>query len=214
MPRPRKKIKLSWAELRQQRSALERFELYLPLLQLKQKQLQSAILEAEKEYFAMQEAFVDILKKIYVYSAVLNDIAGVNIDALSKPVSVKTAVTNVAGVKVPVFESAEFPWAAYSLFATPVWVDRALSDQREKNIDQVKLEILEQKLILLRAELKKIMQRVNLFEKIIIPKTKENIRRIRIVLSDRMTAAVVRAKFAKEKTKVRERESRQETGPL
>ncbi len=210
MPRPRKKIKPTWAELRQQRSALERFELFLPLLQLKQRQLQSAILEADGEYQEMKEAADTIAENISAYSAVLNDISGVNIDTLSEPEDVKTIQTNVAGVKVPVFESAEFPRAEYSLFATPSWVDRALSDHREKNLHRVKLEILEQKLTLLQAELKKVMQRVNLFEKIIIPEARENIRRIRIVLSDRMTAAVARAKFAKEKMEERELESKSE----
>ncbi len=214
MPRQRKKVKLTWAELRQQRKALERFEIYLPLLQLKQQQLQSAILETEKEYQAMQEAVDIITEKISGYRDIFYDIAGVNLDTLSEPEDVQTVMTNVAGVKVPVFESAGFPQATYSLFATPDWIDRGLSDQREKNLCLLKLEILGQKLMLLRVELKKIMQRVNLFEKIIIPETRENIRRIRIALSDRMTAAVVRAKFAKKKTEARQQQSKPEVGSL
>jgi V/A-type H+-transporting ATPase subunit D len=206
MPRPRKKIKLTWAELRQQRSALERFELYLPLLQLKQQQLQSAIIEADKEYKVVQEAADACDKKMSAYSSIFKDTAGVNINALSEPEDVKTVMINVAGTKVPVFESARFPKAKYSLFATPPWVDHALSDQREKNLNLVKSEIMETKLKLLRGELKKVTQRVNLFEKVIIPEAKENIRRIRIALSDRMTAAVARAKIAKEKTKEPKRE--------
>ncbi len=212
MPRPRKKIKLTWAELRLQRSALERFKLYLPLLQLKQQQLQSAILEAEKEYQTLREAVEGLAKKIDAYSAVFKDIAGVNINALSQPEDIKTIMINVAGVKVPIFESAGFPQAAYSLFASPSWVDQALSDKREKNLSRVKLEILEQKLALLQVELKKIMQRVNLFEKIIIPEAEENMRRIRIALGDRMIAAVVRAKIAKEKMEATEQKSKTETG--
>lgn len=210
MPRQRKKIKQTWAELRQQRSSLERFELYLPLLHLKQQQLQAAILEAEREYQAMQKTVDAIIKKISVYIDLFKDTTGINIDYLSEPKDVKTRVTNVAGVKVPVFESSRFPKAVYSLFATPAWVDQALSDQRGKKLSRVKLEILDQKLMLLQAELKKVMQRVNLFEKIIIPETKENIRRIRIALNDRMTAGVARAKFAKEKTREREEESKSE----
>jgi V/A-type H+-transporting ATPase subunit D len=38
---------------------------------------------------------------------------------------------------------------------------------------------------------------VNLFEKVKIPETKENIRMIRIYLGDQQTAAVVRGKIAK-----------------
>jgi V/A-type H+/Na+-transporting ATPase subunit D len=214
MPRPRKKIKLTWAELRQQRKAQERFELYLPLLQLKQQQLQSAILKAEKEYQTVQASVDIITEKISGYRDIFNEPAGVNLGTLSEPEDVKTVMTNVAGVKVPVFESAAFPQAGYSLFSTPDWIDRALSDQCEKNLGQLKLEILGQKLMLLRKELKKITQRVNLFEKIIIPETRENIRRIRIALNDRMTAAVARAKFAKKKTETRRQQSRPEVGSL
>jgi len=205
MPRPKKKIKMTWAELRQQRNALSRFEIYLPTLKLKQQLLQSAILEVRHEQGQLKQAADGFEEKISAYRAVFKVTAGVNIVALSKPEKIKTLTTNVAGIRVPVFESAAFPQALYSLFGTPPWVDQALSDQRERNMDLVKLEIVERKLALLQAELKKVMQRVNLFEKVIIPEALENIRRIRIALGDRMTAAVARAKIAKEKLQARER---------
>jgi V/A-type H+-transporting ATPase subunit D len=43
----------------------------------------------------------------------------------------------------------------------------------------------------------KITQRVNLFDKMLIPRTRENIRKIGIFLADSERAAVVRAKIAK-----------------
>ncbi|MCD4823228.1 MAG: hypothetical protein K8S55_01360 [Phycisphaerae bacterium] len=51
----------------------------------------------------------------------------------------------------------------------------------------------------MQKELIKIIQRVNLFEKVKIPESLEAIRRIRIHLGDEMTAAVGRAKIAKGK---------------
>jgi V/A-type H+-transporting ATPase subunit D len=210
MPRPKKKIKLTWTALRQQRNALERFELYLPTLQLKQQQLQSAILQAHQEHHESKQAAAAIAEKISTYRAVFNDAAGVNVVSFSEPEDIKTVTTNIAGVRVPVFESAAFPQATYSLFGTSPWVDQALADLREQNLRLVELEIIERKLELLHAELKKVMQRVNLFEKVIIPEARENIRRIRIALGDRMTAAVVRAKIAKEKLEEKERGDRLE----
>ncbi|KPK62430.1 MAG: ATP synthase subunit D, partial [Gemmatimonas sp. SG8_38_2] len=50
--------------------------------------------------------------------------------------------------------------------------------------------------ILQRAE-RRITQRVNLFEKILIPRTQKNILRIQIWLGDMERAAVVQAKLAK-----------------
>ncbi len=204
MPRPRKKIKLTWTELRQQRNALARFELYLPTLQLKQQQLQSAILQARREHHKVKQAKDACAEKLSTYRAVFNDTAGINVVAFSVPEDIKTVTTNIAGVRVPVFESAAFPLVTYSLFGTSPWVDQALADLREQNLRLAELEIIERKLELLHIELRKVMQRVNLFEKVIIPEVRENIRRIRIALGDRMTAAVARAKIAKEKLAERE----------
>lgn len=61
------------------------------------------------------------------------------------------------------------------------------------------MDIYQKRYDLLTNELTKIVQRVNLFEKVKIPEAKENIRRIRIQLSDAMAAAVGRAKIAKGK---------------
>ncbi len=204
MPRPRKRIKLTWTELRQQRNALERFELYLPTLKLKQQLLQSAIFQIRREHHKVKQATDACAEKILTYRAVFNDTAGVDVVALSAPEDIETATVNIAGVRVPVFEAAAFPQAAYSLFGTSPWVDQALADLREQNLRLVQLEIIERKLKLLHSELRKVTQRVNLFEKVIIPQASENIRRIRIALGDRMTAAVARAKIAKEKLAERE----------
>ena len=100
---------------------------------------------------------------------------------------------------MPVFEEAIFPEAVYSLFGTPVWVDQALADLRERNARQAKLDVLTEQYNLLNSELTRIVQRVNLFEKVKIPEAQEAIRVIRIKLGDEMTAAVGRAKIAKSK---------------
>jgi V/A-type H+-transporting ATPase subunit D len=100
---------------------------------------------------------------------------------------------------VPVFEGIEFATPSYSLFSTPAWVDRALADLRDVNRRQAELDVLREQYSRLRRELTKIIQRVNLFEKIKIPEAGEAIRRIRIHLGDEMTAAVGRAKIAKGK---------------
>ncbi|MEM6429093.1 MAG: V-type ATP synthase subunit D, partial [Deinococcota bacterium] len=46
---------------------------------------------------------------------------------------------------------------------------------------------------------KRTTQRVNLFDKVLIPNAQETIRRIQIFLADADRAAVVRAKLAKQK---------------
>jgi V/A-type H+-transporting ATPase subunit D len=85
------------------------------------------------------------------------------------------------------------------LFGTPAWVDQTLADLREQGRRQAALDVLREEERLLLSELTRIIQRVNLFEKIIIPEAREAIRMIRIKLGDEMAAAVGRAKIAKNK---------------
>jgi vacuolar-type H+-ATPase subunit D/Vma8 len=78
-------------------------------------------------------------------------------------------------------------------------VDRALADLRDLNRARAEVDVPRQQHDILQRELTKIIQRVNLFEKIKIPEALEAIRVIRIHLGDEMTAAVGRAKIAKAK---------------
>ena len=193
------KIKLTRPELKRYRDALSRFGRYLPMLKLKQQQLQMSMLKINKERYAASVVFGKASERFGAYSLILNDIAGVSVKDLAEPQEVKTTKNNIAGVNIPVFESVVFSSADYSLFSTGAWVDRALVDFREVNICKAKLEILDRQHQLLQRELTKISQRVNLFEKVKIPEAIEAIRVIRIKLGDEMTAAVGRAKIAKAK---------------
>jgi len=194
-----KKIKLTRPELKRYRDALERFERYLPMLKLKQQQLQLTIREVAAEARQARADADAAQAKFEPYATVLADVSGVNVRQLARPEEVKTSSRNVAGVTVPVFESVTFPAALYSLFATPVWVDGALADLRQVNAHAARAAVLQEQHDLLEKELTKIIQRVNLFEKVKIPECREAIRVIRIRLGDEMTAAVGRAKIAKSK---------------
>ena len=193
------KIRLTRPELKRQRDALGRFERYLPMLKLKQQQLQMSMQQVARERKVALESARKAREKFESYQSVLHDIAGVNIRELSRCQEIITSTTNIAGVNIPVFVDAVFSQARYSLFATPAWVDQALADLRAISRREARLDVLQKQHDLLQAELTKIVQRVNLFEKVKIPESRENIRRIRIQLGDEMTSAVGRAKIAKNK---------------
>ena len=135
--------------------------------------------------------------KLDSYKAITIDHAGINRDQLSTPLDVQTETSNIAGVKIPVFKNVTFPDLTYSLFATPPWVDTTLADMKDLNQKSEKEKIIQRQLYLIREELSTVIQRVNLFEKVKIPESREAIRKIRIYLGDEMTAAVGRAKIAK-----------------
>jgi V/A-type H+-transporting ATPase subunit D len=194
-----KKIKLTRPELKRYRDELARFQRYLPMLKLKQQQLQMTLRDIRRNRERTHREVEEARRRFEPYQAVLRDLSGVNVRHLSKPQHVRTGTMNIAGVPLPVFEDCDFPPVTYSLFATPAWVDRALADMREISRLEAKVEVLDEQFRLLDAELTKIIQRVNLFEKVMIPFAKDAIRKIRIKLGDEMTAAVGRAKIAKTK---------------
>jgi len=178
---------------------LARFERYLPMLKLKQQQLQLRIRQVTDERSEARQQLRQATETFRPYEAVLSDVAGLNVRGLAEPENVRTTSLNVAGVKVPVYEAVDFPPANYSLFGTPGWVDRTLADLRQISTRQASLDVLTQQYQILHKEVTRITQRVNLFEKVKIPEAREIIRIIRIKLGDEMTAGVGRAKIAKSK---------------
>jgi V/A-type H+-transporting ATPase subunit D len=68
-------------------------------------------------------------------------------------------------------------------------------------------EVLDEQVRLLEKELLSTSQRVNLFEKVKIPETEENIKKISIYMADQQVSAVVRSKISKRKIALRDEAS-------
>ncbi len=194
-----KKIRLTRPELKRQRDMLQRFGRYLPMLKLKQQQLQMTIRDVKAKLAKLVAAIEQAMGQLDPYRPVMADVAGVDVQALAKPMEVVTTRTNIAGVSIPVYEDATFPEPDYSLFATPAWVDSAIADLKEINRRSAERDVIDEQSRLLNRELTKIIPRVNRFEKVKLPEGREIIRVIRIKLGDEMTAAVGRGKIAKAK---------------
>lgn len=123
----------------------------------------------------------------------------IEIDDLVKVKSIFTGEQNVVGVRLPRLDRIETERRAYSYFSKPYWVDLA-AEKLEQAIElEIRKQIETQRVALLDEAVKTVAQRVNLFEKVLIPRAKENIKRIKIYLSDEQVSAVVRSKLAKKK---------------
>jgi V/A-type H+-transporting ATPase subunit D len=68
-------------------------------------------------------------------------------------------------------------------------------------------EVLDEQVRLLERELRATSQRVNLFEKVKIPETLANIKKISIYMADQQVSAVVRSKISKRKIALRNAEA-------
>jgi V/A-type H+-transporting ATPase subunit D len=198
---PQSKVKLTVSELKRQKSLLARFERYLPTLTLKKFQLQSEYNRALRELERAAQDVEDLMQEAQGWVAVLNEWP--EIADLVETRWMHTRAANVAGVNLPMFESVEFEKVPYSLYDAPVWVEAALEKIRALAVAAIRKNIAQKRAFLIRAELRITLQRVNLFEKIMISKTRANIRQIQIYLADQQAAAVVRGKIAKAKVQAR-----------
>ncbi len=194
----RKKVKFTKGELKKQRDARERFERYLPTLQLKQQQLQMEVRRVEAVLYRKQVAIERMKEDMESWIGILGS---TDFDLLPwvRPKEVKTRTDNIAGVSIPVLDRVVFAPIDYDLYTTPLWADSAVEKLRKLAEMIVEVGILAEQFRLLNRELRITMQRVNLFEKVMIPECKENIRMIRIYLGDQDTNAVCRSKIAKRK---------------
>ncbi len=87
----------------------------------------------------------------------------------------------------------------YSKLATPLWFDAMLLNIERSVRLEAEIMIAQQRLRILDEGLRKTTQRLNLFDKVLIPTAEKNIKKIHIALSDAERAGVVRAKIAKNK---------------
>jgi len=200
-------IKLTKNELRAQQNRLQQLKKYLPTLQLKKALLQLEITAARSEIEECEELFNLVRVKVEGFSRLLTEKLSINLQEAAKIRKVYKHYENVAGVEVPYFDRIEFADFSYDLFDTPPWVDTAIIELKKFVESQIRVEIAREKLNALEHEWREVSIRVNLFEKILIPRALGHIKKIRVFLGDQQLAAVSQAKVAKtkiEENKIRE----------
>ncbi|MBQ9838454.1 MAG: V-type ATP synthase subunit D [Oscillospiraceae bacterium] len=192
------KIKLTKNELKVQKDALKMYRRYLPTLMLKKQQLQSEIRaieakarKARKAREALERGFTGWIAVFSEDNAFPQGIVTVS--------NIRKGTGNIAGVAIPTFEGADFSRGDYDLYATPLWVDLAANHMEKAILLDLEAEVFDEQVRLLEAELRATSQRVNLFEKVKIPETLANIKKISIYMADQQVSAVVRSKISKRK---------------
>lgn len=192
------KLALNKSTLNHENQRLKSFRQFVPALDLKRKQIlaarmtsRRALTEFEQQ---MQQVDTEVARQLPMLSG-----SQLDLGSLVQLRHVHQRTDNLVGIELPVVEQIEIDSRQYSRLALPPWVDilaarlqQMLELKVRHQVEQVRLERLE-------AALQKTTQRLNLFDKVLIPRTEANIRRIRIALSDAERAGVVRAKIAKNK---------------
>jgi V/A-type H+/Na+-transporting ATPase subunit D len=190
------KISLTKSGLQKERAQMQLYVKLLPSLELKRMQLMAeyarAKLEMENFKQTAENAIAQIMQKIPMLAN-----RDVQLKGVLKIDSIVMDEQNVVGVKIPHLKEIAFTVAPYSLLATPHWVDAVIKYLKEGVEAKIKLKIMEMLIETLGRAVRRMTQRVNLFEKILIPSCKKNIQKIQIALGDSERSAVIRSKLAK-----------------
>ena len=200
------KIKLTKNELKVQKDALKMYRRYLPTLTLKKQQLQSEIRTIEAKAIEVRQARENLEKGFSSWIAVFSE-QNAFPDGIITVSNIRKGVGNIAGVTIPTFEGADFSRGDYDLYETPLWVDIAANHMEKAMSLDLEVEVLDEQVRLLEKELLSTSQRVNLFEKVKIPETQANIKKISIYMADQQVSAVVRSKISKRKIAARDEAS-------
>ncbi len=192
------KLKLTKNEQKAQKDALKMYQRYLPTLTLKKQQLQSEIRTIDEKAKAVRAEKKALEEDFQKWISVFGEKDAFKPGMVTVK-NIRKGWGNIAGVKIPIYEGADFGRGDYDLYSTPLWIDMA-ADRMQKELElDLQAEVLDEQVRLLSQELRTTSQRVNLFEKVKIPETKANIKKIGVFLGDEQVAAVVRSKISKKK---------------
>lgn len=194
------KVVLSKSGLQKERSTLALCLKVLPSLDLKRRQLLGEQKRAEHALAELREELDAFPGKVSRELPMLG-VEGIELQPLLRIRRIRTGEENVVGVRLPVLEGVEFEAHDYSLLSFPHWVDPALRRLREFAELKARHDVAAERARLLRHAARKVTQRVNLFEKVLIPTAKKNIKKIQIHLADHERAMVVQSKIAKARSR-------------
>ena len=192
------RLQLSKSSLSRETKQLATFRRFRPSLDLKRRQLMAERAKARAQLAATEREIEETLRHVGQNTPML---ANVNVDLtdLAKVTRVEVETENIVGTRLPTLKQLEIAVRPYSNMGKPHWVDRVVESLRLMVELRLRREVEMQRLALLEEGVKKVTQRVNLFDKVLIPRAEENIKKIKIFLGDAERAGVVNSKLAKSK---------------
>jgi len=192
------RLLLSKSALLSERRRLSAYQRFLPALQMKRQQLMAAVADSRQRFKAGQEALEKIENFVASEIPMLSD-DSIELDQLLIDQGTDYQTVNIAGVRVERVAEVYSETPPPSPFTRPTWVRDVQQQLKEALLQLRQNEAEEKALERLNYELTRVTQRINLFEKVLIPEAQANIRKIQIFLDDKAREAVVTSKIAKKK---------------
>ena len=147
------KFKLTKNEQKKQKDRLKMFTRYLPTLQLKKQQLQTEIRSIEARAAAVFERKRQLEADFRDWIAVFGDSFELKPEWIEIR-AIRRGEGNIAGIRIPVFESVDFVETRYDLYLTPLWIDKAIVKMKEVIALDMEIKVLNEQIAVLSRELR------------------------------------------------------------
>ena len=192
------KLALNKSSLQRESRKLKALRQFVPALDLKRKQILAARLASRRALTLCQQQLDITLTQVRNQLPMLAQ-SRLDLHELVRIDAVEIGQVNLVGIELPQLQRVSIDRSQHSRLALPAWVDSCMDLVEQRLQLELERQVEHTRLALLEQALRKTTQRLNLFDKVLIPRAERNIRRIRIALSDSERAGVVRAKIAKSK---------------
>lgn len=191
-------IRLSKIELKNQQNSLEQFRRYLPVLELKKILLQSVLSHLDVELFQSESKKIEQQRRLMSISALFAKPGMKEFTDSMRVLSIHRSEENIAGIELPLFMGVEFAPVESLVGSVPLnaFSLRGIFEEVMEVI--CRHQVLLERRKILEKELRDVTVKVNLFDKILIPRAEANIKKIKIALDDQQLAQIANAKKAKE----------------
>jgi V/A-type H+/Na+-transporting ATPase subunit D len=190
------RIRLNKVSLREQKQKAAMYERFLPALEARKQQLVMQLAIVRRNIHDHRDIMLKALAEIRSWASLYWEMDEILKFFLSVK-EVRFTPRNVAGLKIRNFEEIVFDDPGHSLFRMPHSFDTVLQKTREEISLREHLKLLEEQEHILMEGLRKTSQRINLYEKRLIPQCRESIQKMSVYLQDQQAAAVGVAKVAK-----------------
>ena len=192
------RLSLTKASLTKEKSLLRTFQDVLPSLDMKRRQIgaerekaRRLLAEAMEKAAAIEPDVASRLPMVANRSIYLVDLVAIS--------RLEIGEENLMGTRLPVLQSLEFRVSPYGVLTKPFWVDALVVVLQQAMEQTIRVQVARRRVDRLEQAERIVTQRYNLFDKVLIPRARQNIRKISIYLADAERAAVVNSKIAKRK---------------
>jgi V/A-type H+-transporting ATPase subunit D len=182
--------------LAQMKRKLNTLQKYLPVFEKQRAALNKMLQEEENVHRQLAEDKAQLTSRLKPWIALFND-SEADIGLFIALRAVRSSEENVFGSSIPLYCGVDFEEFPIDFRFYPLWVPEGIAAVKQMAEADARLEVSARRLEAIRRGYEEANQKVNLFDKKLIPETRSAIRDIKAALDARSVSSIVIAKSAK-----------------